>query len=149
LLVIDANVVVASLIGRGTVFLLIKQLNKAGIKLFSPSFLEKEIEEHFDEIMEKTKLDKPVLKYLISELLKLIEIEPKSKYEPYMEQARKTCSDSDDIPYLALSLSLGKAPIWSFDEKLKEDCSKIGIRVLSSVEEVMKELLPKNKWKNR
>jgi hypothetical protein len=34
-------------------------LNKAGVKLVSPSFLEEEINEHFDEIIEKTKLDKP------------------------------------------------------------------------------------------
>ncbi|MEM3390392.1 MAG: PIN domain-containing protein [Thermoproteota archaeon] len=122
-----------------------KQLNRVGVKLVSPSFLEEEIDEHLDEIAEKTKLDKPVLKYLISELLKLIEIEPKSKYEAYMEQARKICSDRDDIPYLALYLSLGKAPMWSFDERLKEDCSKVSIKVLSSVEEVMKELLLQNK----
>ncbi len=145
MLVVDANVLMASLIGKGTVFLLLKQLNKVGVKLVSLSFLEEEINEHLDEIMEKTKLDKPVLKYLISELLKLIEIEPKSKYGAYMEQARKICSDKDDTPYLVLSLSLGKAPIWSFDETLKEDCSKIGIRILSSTEEVMKELLLKNK----
>lgn len=145
MLVVDANVLMASLIGKGTVFLLLKQLNRAGVKLVSPSFLEEEINEHLDEIVEKTKLDKPVLKYLVSELLKLVEIEPKSKYEAYIKQARKICSDKDDTPYLALSLCLGKAPIWSFDEKLKEDCSKIGIKVLSSTEEVMKELLLKGK----
>ncbi|MBO3799238.1 MAG: hypothetical protein JTT13_10290 [Candidatus Brockarchaeota archaeon] len=145
MLVVDANVLMASLIGKGTVFLLLKQLNRVGVKLVSPSFLEEEIDEHFDEIAEKTKLDKPVLKYLISELLKLVEIVPKSKYEAYMERARETCSDKDDTPYLALSLSLGKAPIWSFDEKLKKDCSKVGIEVLSSIEEVMKELLLKGK----
>jgi predicted nucleic acid-binding protein len=50
------------------------------------------------------------LKYLISELLKLIEVEPKSKYETFIEHARKICSDKDDVPYLALSLYLGKAP---------------------------------------
>lgn len=145
MLVVDANVLMASLIGKGTVFLLLKELNRVGVKLVSPSFLEEEMDEHLDEIAEKTKLDKPVLKYLVSELLKLVEIIPKSKYEAYVEQARKICSDRDDIPYLALSLSLDKAPIWSFDEKLKEDCNKIGIKVLSSIEEVMKELLLKNK----
>jgi len=131
----------ASLIGKGTVFLLIKQLNKIGIKLVSPSFLDEEINEHFEEIMEKSGLDKPALKYLVSEMLKLIEIEPRSKYEKFIDQAKGICSDKDDVPYLALSLFLGKVPIWSFDEKLKEDCSKAGVKVLSSVEEVMKELL--------
>jgi len=123
----------ASLIGKGTVLLLIKQLNKAGVKLVSPSFLREEIDEHFNEIM-KTGLDEPTLRYLISELLKLIEVESKSRYEAFIKQAEETCSDKDDIPYLALSLSLGKAPIWSFDEKLREDCNKIGIKVISSTE---------------
>jgi len=87
LLVVDANVVMASLISKGTVLLLIKQLNKAGVKLVSPSFLREEIDEHFNEIMEKTGLDEPTLRYLISELLKLIEVESKSRYEAFMKQA--------------------------------------------------------------
>jgi predicted nucleic acid-binding protein len=135
----------ASLIGKGTVLLLIKQLNKAGVKLVSPSFLREEIDEHFNEIMEKTGLDEHTLRYLISELLKLIEIESKSRYEAFIKQAEETCSDKDDIPYLALSLSLGKAPVWSFDEKLREDCNKIGIKVISGTEEAIRELLLKKK----
>jgi len=50
----------ASLIGKGTVLLLIKQLNKAGVKLVSPSFLREEIDEHFNEIMEKARTKKTV-----------------------------------------------------------------------------------------
>ena len=69
MLVVDANVMMASLIGKGTVLLLIKQLNKAGVKLVSPSFLREEIDEHFNEIMEKSGLDESTLRYLISELL--------------------------------------------------------------------------------
>ena len=145
MLVIDANVVIASLISKGAIFLLIRQLNRIGIKLASPSFLEEEIYEHFDEIKEKSGLNDVILKYLISELLNLIEIEPKSKYEPFMKEAKEICSDKDDVPYLALSLFLGKAPIWSFDRKLKEDCNKVGIRVMSSVEEIIEELLFKGR----
>ncbi|MEM0054219.1 MAG: PIN domain-containing protein [Nitrososphaeria archaeon] len=55
-LVIDANIVISSLIGNGTIFLLIKELSKAGVRLVSPSFLKEEIEEHFDEIMVKSGL---------------------------------------------------------------------------------------------
>ncbi len=95
--------------------------------------------------MERTGLDEPSLRYLISELLKLIDIESKSKYEEFMKHAGETCSDKDDTPYLALSFSLGEAPIWSFDEKLKEDCNKLDIKVMSSTEEVIRELLLKEK----
>jgi len=49
-----------SLIDKGTVLLLIKQLNKAGVKLVSPSFLREEIDEHFNEIMEKARTKKTV-----------------------------------------------------------------------------------------
>lgn len=134
--------------GKDTVFLSIKQLNRIGIKLVSPSFLEEEMEEHFGEIMEKSGLDKPALKHLVSELLKLIEIEPKSKYETFIDQAKEICSDKDDVPYLALSLFLGKVPIWSFDEKLKEDCSKAGIRVFVERRGNLKELLFKKEVEN-
>ncbi|MEM4522911.1 MAG: hypothetical protein QW738_06855 [Nitrososphaeria archaeon] len=47
-LVIDANIVISSLIGNDTIFLLIKELSKAGVRLVSPSFLKEEIDEHFD-----------------------------------------------------------------------------------------------------
>ncbi|MEM3885442.1 MAG: hypothetical protein QXG77_07090 [Nitrososphaerota archaeon] len=48
-LVIDANIVISSLIGNGTIFLLIKELSKAGVRLVPPSsFLKEEIDEHFD-----------------------------------------------------------------------------------------------------
>ncbi|MBC7090727.1 MAG: hypothetical protein H5T50_02280 [Nitrososphaeria archaeon] len=104
-LVVDANVVIASLIGKGTVFLLLKQLDRAGVRLISPSFLKEEIDEHFDEIVGKSGLDSITLKYLFSEVLNLIEIVPKFKYEMFIAEAERICSDKDDLPYLALSLS--------------------------------------------
>ena len=96
--------------------MLLKQLNKAGVRLISPSFLKEEIDEHFDEIVEKSGLDSITLKYLFSEVLNLIEIVPKSKYEVFIAKAKRICSDKDNVPYLALSLYLDKAPIWSFDK---------------------------------
>ncbi len=140
MLVVDANVIIASLISKGTIFLLIKQLNRIGIRLVSPSFLKEELYEHFNEIRERSGLEDAALKYLISELLNLIEVKPVSQYKMFMKEAEEICSDKNDVPYLALSLSSGKAPIWSFDKRLKEDCGKVGIRVISSIEEVIREL---------
>jgi len=69
---------------------------------------------------------------LFSALIK--EFTPKEKFEGYLEEAKEICSDKNDSPYVALSLSLGKAPIWSNDKELKEDCEEVGIKVLSTEE---------------
>jgi len=63
-----------------------------------------------------------------------IEFVPKEEFGKYLEKAKEVCSDKDDSPYVALSLSLGKVPIWSNDKELKEDCKEVGIRVLSTEE---------------
>jgi len=49
---------------------------------------------------------------------------------------RMISSDIKDVPYIALSLSLGKAPIWSFDKKLAKDCEKVGIKVFTKLHEI-------------
>jgi len=63
-----------------------------------------------------------------------IEFIQKEKFEGYLEKAKEMCSDKDDSPYVALSLSLGKVLIWSNDKELKRDCKEVGIRVFSTDE---------------
>ncbi|MGQ9597545.1 MAG: PIN domain-containing protein [Thermoproteota archaeon] len=63
MLIVDANVVIASLLSKGTVFLILKQLSETGVRLVSPSFLKEEVEEHFNEIMRETGFDEPTYDY--------------------------------------------------------------------------------------
>ena len=63
-----------------------------------------------------------------------IEFIPKEKFGGYLKETKEMCSDKDDSPYVALSLSLGKVPIWSNDKELKEDCKEVGIKIFSTDE---------------
>jgi predicted nucleic acid-binding protein len=69
----------------------------------------------------------------------MVAIIPLNQFKKYLTQAGKICSDKFDIPYVALSLSFKKAPIWSNDKVLKRDCQKFSIKVLSTKE--VKELI--------
>lgn len=89
LLVIDANVVFTSLIARGgtfRVFVANKILRK--FRFVAPEHLFIEIREHFDEILEKTKLSQEELEVVLNFLEEQIEVIPFEEFEDRYEEAK-------------------------------------------------------------
>jgi len=91
----------------------------ANTKLFAPEFLVDEIEEHLDEIMEKSGLSKPEFALACSILFSRIESVGFEVFEGCLGRAKEICSDEDDEEYMALALAKNIG-IWSDDKALKK-----------------------------
>jgi len=132
--VIDANVLISALIKGEFTLQLIYFLKNSGYKLVSPEAVLEEIKENKEKILKCSGFSWEEIEFILKVLGLAIEFVPKEKFEEYLKKAKKICSDKDDSPYVALSLTFAKAPIWSNDKELKEDCKKEGIKVLSTDE---------------
>ncbi len=115
-LITDANSVISALIkeGKSAEILLSFTLN-----FYTPEFILQEIEEHKEEILEKTHRIESEFDNLFGDIKKIINIIPKEDFEEYISEAKKISPDPDDVMYFALALKLNCA-IWSNDKKLKE-----------------------------
>lgn len=110
-IVVDANVVIAALV-RSSITR--EVLLHPYIDYYSPNFLFSEIKEHEQEISAKAGRGYESAMELIS---KKIMVMPDYFYENDMQAARKIIGgiDKDDVPYIALALSLSADGIWSYD----------------------------------
>lgn len=117
LLIVDFGVIFTGLTGKGvTKFLLFSR----NLRIFAPEYLFDELKEHLPRIKLLSSLSSGEVDSLISKLRGRINIVEKLKFEAFLEEAKSLISDPDDTEYLALSLSMGKCPIWSNDPHFKE-----------------------------
>jgi predicted nucleic acid-binding protein len=122
-LIVDAQVIFASLIKRGYTFELIKLLNEKGYNLITPEYIIEEVKRKEEKLLKYSKLNLSKLWHVFDIVLKIISTVSRKEYEQFEEQAKKF-SPSEDFPYSALALkykSLNiEVKIWSNDQKLKE-----------------------------
>lgn len=116
--VIDTNIIISALLKDSISRELILELNE---DLYSPDFLEIEIEEHKDTIMKKSGLDEPELDNLITLLLDDVIVVPEENYKTELDKAKEVLGDTDmkDVPFLAVAVEKN-AFIWSDDEDFEE-----------------------------
>jgi len=112
-LVCDTNVVFSALIAGGKTRELILSDET---DLYAPEFFFTELDNNRSEITEKSKLSEGQLKLLLDVLFKDTEVVPREEFEDDMERASTLIGDTDpdDVPFLALSLSLDVG-IWTDD----------------------------------
>jgi len=119
--VVDVNVVLSSLLGRGNsfnVFALNEIFGK--FDFFAPEFLLTELEKHKKEFQKRTKLSKKDFEEVIEFILRQITPISKSEFSDFLPKAKKMIKKHlKDVQYLALSLKLD-CPIFSGDKVLKE-----------------------------
>ncbi len=127
-LVIDTNIVFSAIVKNSVSRQLL--LNPEFI-LYSPEGLISELEEHREEIREKSKLSEKRYDELMAILLSKIKLVPKESIAPFLKEALEFSPDKDDSPFLALCLAKG-IPLWSNDKPLKEKQSFV--KVLSTNE---------------
>lgn len=127
LLVVNANVIFSFFNSNSKA----REIILSGdVRVFSPTFLLEEIEEHKEEIKEKFGLNEEQF-LLILELIKtVVEFVPPEKFKEFIPEAKEISPDIDDIQYFSLALKLN-VPIWSNDAKLKQQSK---VRVLSTKE---------------
>ena len=117
-LVVDANVIFSALISGGKtfeIFLLNRELKR--FKLAAPEFLMVEVENHIEEILEKTKLSSGELGRILDFLEGEVEFVPFEDFRDFFAEAGNSSPDPDDVQYFALALKID-CGIWSNDKAL-------------------------------
>src|SRR3989344_2275787 len=116
IIVIDANIIISALVKDGKSAELLVNPN---LQLHAPEFIMEEVNKYRDEILEKTYRTLESFSLILSDILLLVKIIPKSDFEEYIDEVILFSPDEKDKTYLALALKLN-CPIWSNDKKLKE-----------------------------
>jgi len=114
-LVVDSNILFATVIRRGKTLELIESDK---LKLFSPSFSLGEVEEHRSEILKMSGFTSDELTLFIELLKDEIKFVPLKEYIKFLEKSMHLVPDSDDVDFFALALKLG-CPVWSNDPHFK------------------------------
>jgi predicted nucleic acid-binding protein len=115
-LVIDTNIVFSAIVKNSVSRILLLNPN---LILHAPEGLISELEEHREEIREKSRLSEKKYDELMAILLSRIELVPKESIVPFLKAALEFSPDKDDSPFLALCLAKG-IPLWSNDKPLKQ-----------------------------
>jgi predicted nucleic acid-binding protein len=112
-LVCDTNIVFSGVIAGGKTREL---LLSDRIELYAPEFFFTELDNHREEISEKSNLSEDELGLLLDLLFKDTEVVPKEEFEDELSQAAERIgeTDPDDVPFLALALHLD-VDLWSDD----------------------------------
>lgn len=132
-MIVDTNEVISSLIKdsfRREILLNPKH------RFYTPGFTLDEIDEHLDEIVGKTSLSKENVKQLLDKLLENISVVEMEEYMGKLKDAQEIIGgiDEDDVPFIALALSVQNDGIWSGDDHfLKQDRVKICSNPMSLV----------------
>ncbi|MFH1306475.1 MAG: PIN domain-containing protein [Candidatus Micrarchaeota archaeon] len=116
-LVMDANIAISAIISTEgkTCDLLFSD----SLELYAPEFLLEELEEHKNEIVEKSKLTDVEFETAFSFVFSNVTLIPFEEFKKFIKKAGKITPDEGDIEYFALALKLG-CPIWSNDKKLQK-----------------------------
>ena len=126
-IIVDANMIMSLLIAEGSK----RKLFFSGrISPVSPEFVLFEIGEHWQEILEKSKLSEEKLKLVLSEVRKALNTLSLSDVKDFMNEALQVSPDPDDAEYFATALKLN-CPIWSEDKLLKKQSR---VKVLNTPE---------------
>ena len=116
-IIIDTNKIISSLIRDG---ISRKILFNKNFDFFTPDYSISEIQEHKEEIFEKTHLNDGEFEILLSLIFERIDIVPEEDYKNMIIDASNLISDKDDAPFLATAFSLNVDGIWSDDSHFLE-----------------------------
>ncbi len=129
-LVIDASIIFSVLIKRDFSYRLLARLGDMGSEMYSPAWLEEELENGKEKILRYSGLDESKLDFFVEAALGKITVASPAEYEKYFAEAKELAPHPEDAPYFALALAKG-CPIWSNEKAFKRQPA---VRVLSSTE---------------
>jgi len=118
-LVVDTNRIVAALVKDSTSR---KILFSDKIDFLTIEITGQEIEEHRQELLDKTRLTDERLNLALSFLFSRIFVVSDIVVESKMDEAKKIMDalDPDDTPFIALALAVENDGIWSDDKHVKQ-----------------------------
>lgn len=117
-LAIDTNVLISALVADSKTRKLILESDH---EFYSPDYLEIEVREHEDELIEKSGLTDSDFKSLWTLLFDEIEVVPREVYSEELEESREIMKEIDvkDAPFLACALAKD-AKVWSDDKHFQK-----------------------------
>ena len=118
-IIIDSNILFSALIKDSLNRKLI--LKYEGYFLF-PSFIFEEIEEHKQELLDKSGMNEEEFDNLLNIILKKVVIVPCEILLPFREKAFELVKniDEDDVLFVACALAYPNSIIWSDDKHFKK-----------------------------
>jgi len=134
-IVVDTNIFISALIKDSTTR---NSIVNSKDNLLFPEFEFNEIEEHKEEILEKSQLSENEFNSLFSNLLKYVQIVKTKEIINYKKQAFDIIGkiDEDDVIFIATALAYN-ASIWSDDTDFKKQ-DKIKILTTKEIVETYK-----------
>lgn len=130
-LVLDASVLMASLIAKGPTRALL--LGAHPLELHAPEVISGEVEKHLPRVAQRTSNPLEVVRTLVGDILARVEVAPVTLYASRLPEALRRCKAAHahhDEAYVALADVLA-CPIWTYDK----DFRRIrGLKVLSTSE---------------
>ncbi len=87
-----------------------------------PSFIFEEMQEHKQELLEKSGMEPKHFELLLAILLQKVHIVPTDVLHPFATQAYETVKniDPDDTLFIACALAYPESILWSDDKRLKQ-----------------------------
>lgn len=112
--VLDTNILIAALVRKSTTR---KLLLLPMFEFYIPEYALDEVKKHIPLIVKKSGLSNHELQVLLNLLVENITIVPAENIKPYLNKAMEIIGhiDENDVPFVALALSLPNEGIWTND----------------------------------
>ena len=113
-LVVDTNIIFSALIKESTTR---RILISTRFDFYTPEYVFIEIQNHSEEIMEKSKYDHQEFETMTDSILSNIMVVPTEDFKDFIPRAFQIMKniDEDDSSFLALALMINSDGIWSND----------------------------------
>lgn len=116
-ILIDTNRIIAALAKKSTTRDI---LFDEYFEFVTPDYTITEIEEHKEELKNRTKLTDEEFGILLALFFERITIIPESEFKQFIDKCKNDISDLDDVPHLAACLASKAEGIWAHDPHFKE-----------------------------
>ena len=135
-LIVDVNIIFAAVLRDSKTR---EMLMYPFFEYFSPEFTLEEIENVKAELVKRAEQPELAVSNMLSEVLKRITIFPKEYYTAKISEAKKLLPKihDEDLPYIALALSIPVEGIWSNDTAFS-DQTKVKIWRTADILEMFK-----------
>jgi len=119
ILVIDTNILLASLIRDSTIR---KIIVESGWEFYYPEMSFHEVRKYKGLVLEKSGMSEEEYTELLDHLLKHITLVAEEQTKGKLQEANEILEkvDSDDVVFLATAFSIGNSKIWSDDPHLEK-----------------------------
>lgn len=134
-IVIDTNVLISGLLNDGVVRRLLRSEN---IKYLIPEHSLVEVENHLEELSERSGLEYEEIETIFNILMENIEIITEEIVKSRIEESINIMKEIDinDSPFIATALATQSQGIWSFDSHMKKQ-DKVKVFTIQEINEIV------------